>query len=145
LQLLTNTDRKSTLWGMIACYVLALACLAGGVYQAVVLLSLINNGRSAQALVVDADVGVKGNKRAVLRFVTDTGDTVVSRDQFDMLLFRFEKGDSVTVLYDPLDTRSVTVDLGLWLWLQPAVFIFGFVFLIALGILLSRLRRPGRE
>jgi hypothetical protein len=93
--------------------------------------------------VVDVEAGVKGNKRAVLRFVTDTGDTVVSRDQFDMLLFRFEQGDSVTVLYDPSDTHSATIDLGQWLWLQPAVFIFGFFFLIALGILLSRIRRRG--
>ena len=130
---------------MIACYALALACLAGGVYQAQVLLSLLHNGRTAQAQVIDVDVGAKGNKRAVLRFVTETGDTVVARDQFDMLLFRFEQGDSVTVLYDTSNTRNVTIDLGAWLWLQPAVFIFGFFFLIALGILLTRLRRRKSE
>jgi hypothetical protein len=143
--LLTKADTKSTLWGVIACYALAIACLAGGVYQSFVLLSLLHNGRTAQAQVVDVDVGAKGNKRAVLRFVTEAGDTAVARDQFDMLLFRFEQGDSVTVLYDPSNTQSATIDLGPWLWLQPAVFMLGLVFIIALGRLLTRLRRRRSE
>jgi co-chaperonin GroES (HSP10) len=143
--LLTKADSKPTLWGVIACYALAFACLAGATYQAGILLSLMHNSQEAQARVIDVDVGVKGNKRALLRFVTETGDTIIARDMFDMLLFRFEQGDSVTVLYDPSDTRSVTIDLGLWLWLQPAVFMFGFFFLVALGMWLSRLRRRGSE
>jgi hypothetical protein len=44
LLLLTKADKKSTLWAVIACYALALACLAGGIYQVGMLLSLTHNG-----------------------------------------------------------------------------------------------------
>ena len=133
-----NSNRRSTVLGIIACYILALACLAGGVYQTHRLLSLVNEGKRADAVVVGIDVGVKGGKRAVLQFVTDAGSTVVTRDLFQMMVFRFDKGEHVTVLYDPSDPGIATIDLGLWTWQQPVFFYFGFVFLGILGLLIAR-------
>ncbi len=83
--------------------------------------------------VVTIQVGVKGGKRAVLQFVTDVGETVASRDLLEMMLIRFSKGDRVTVMYDPSDTATATIDLGLWTWQQPACFFLGFVVLAVLG------------
>jgi hypothetical protein len=133
-----SSNRRSTILGIIACYILAFACLAGGVYQTHRLLHLANKGKRADAVVVGIDVGVKGSKRAVLRFVTDTGRTAESRDLFQIMVFRFNKGDHVTVLYDPSDPGIATIDLGLWTWQQPVFFYFGFVFLGILGLLIAR-------
>jgi len=132
----TGPSMKSTRWGIIACYLLALACLAGGIYQTSILLPLVKAGKLADAKVIDIEVGVKGGKRAVLQFVTDTGETVKSRDLFEMMLFRSSKGDRVTVLYDPADTTIATIDHGLWTWQQPVFFFSGFVLLMLLGVLL---------
>jgi len=141
-----SANRRSPFWGIAACFILAFICLAGGLYQTRLLLHLTNAGKRADAVVVGIDVGAKGGKRAVLQFVTDTGSTAVSRDQFQMMVFRFHKGDHVTALYDPADPGNVTIDLGLWTWQQPVIFYFGFVFLGILGLLLSRLepaQKPG--
>ena len=140
-----NPNRRSPIWGIGACFILAFICLAGGIYQTQFLLHLTNEGKRADAVVVGIDVGAKGSKRAVLQFVTDTGSTAVSHDQFQMLAFRFHKGDHVTALYDPADPGIATIDLGLWTWQQPVIFYFGFIFLGILGLFLSRpepLRNP---
>jgi hypothetical protein len=121
--------------------VLAFLCLAGSLYQSTVLVALVKTGKRADAEVVRIETGVKGGKRAVLQFVTDRGDTAVSRDLFEMMLFRFSKGDRVTVLYDPADTGIATIDLGLWTWQQPVLFFSGFVLLLVLGIMLPRLEK----
>jgi Protein of unknown function (DUF3592) len=131
-----------------ACFILAFACLVAGIYQTHRLLFLINEGNRADAEVVGIDVGVKGGKRAVLQFLTDTGRSAVSRDQFQMMVFRFHKGDHVGVLYDPADPGIVTIDLGLWTWQQPVFFYFGCIFLGMLGLLLVRrvlCRNPVRD
>lgn len=133
-----SSSERSTILGIMACFILAFACLAGGIYQTHRLLFLINEGNRADAEVVGIDVGVKGGKRAVLQFVTITGRSAVSRDQFQMMVFRFHKGDHVSVLYDPADPGIVTIDLGLWTWQQAVFFYFGFIFLGMLGLLLTR-------
>ena len=135
-----SANRRSPFWGIVACFILASICLAGGIYQTQLLLHLTIEGKRADAVVVGIDVGARGSKRAVLQFVTDTGSTAVSRDQFQMLVFRFHKGDHVTAWYDPADPGIVTIDLGLWTWQQPVFFYLGFVFLGILGLLLPRLK-----
>ena len=140
----TDANKKIALWGIIACYILAFACLVGGIYTTNILAPLVKEGKLADAEVIGIDVGVKGGKRAILQFVTDTGSTAVSRDLFEMLVFRFNEGDRVAVLYNPSDVSIATIDLGLWIWLQPVLFFFGFVFLSALGILLPRLKSARR-
>lgn len=145
-QLRISSTGKSSIAGIIACFILAFICLAGGIYQTHRLLLLTDEGKRADAQVVGIDVGVRGGKRAVLQFVTDTGHTAVSRDLFLMLAFRFHKGDHVTVLYSPSDPDLATIDLGLWTWQEPVIFYFGFVFLGILGLLLSRsvpAQKPG--
>jgi len=141
-----SSTRRSTIPGIIACFILAVICLASGIYHTHRLLFLINEGNRADAEVVGIDVGAKGGKRAVLQFVTDTGRTAVSRDLFLMLAFRFHKGDHVTVLYNPSDPGIASIDLGLWTWQQPVIFYFGFVFLGIPGLFLSRsepVQKPG--
>jgi len=78
--------------------------------------------------------------------VTDTGTIAVSRDQFEMMVFRLHKGDHDTVLCGPADAGIATIDIGLWPWQQPVFFCFGFIFLCMPGLLLSRLepaQKPG--
>jgi hypothetical protein len=135
-----SANRRSAFWGIVACFILAFLCLAGGIYQTRLLLHLTIEGKRADAVVVGIDVGARGSKRAVLQFVTDTGSTAVSRDQFQMLVYRFHKGDHVTAWYDPADPGIVTIDLGLWTWQQPVFFYLGFVLLGILGLLLPRLK-----
>jgi Protein of unknown function (DUF3592) len=89
--------------------------------------------QKAEGEAVAIRVGVKGGKRAVLRFVTDAGETVESRDPTEMMLVRYSKGDRVTLMYDPSDTGTATIDLGLWTWHQPACCFPGFVLLAVLG------------
>jgi len=129
---------KRSHWGIISCYLLALACLAGSIYQASVLLPLLRYGKRVEGAVVDIQVGVKGGKRAVLQFVTDTGDTVESPDLLEMMLIRFSRDDRVTVIYDPSNTDTATIDLGVWTWQEPAFFLFGFILLAVLGIVLPK-------
>ena len=128
----TDTNNKTSFWGILACYTLALVCLVGGIYTTNLLVPLIKEGKLADAEVVGIDVGAKSSKRAILQFITDTGSTAVSHDMFEMMIFRFNKGDRVTVLYNPLDVSVVTVDLGLWIWQQPVIFFFGFILLSVL-------------
>jgi hypothetical protein len=141
-----ETKKKTGRWGIIACYILALVCLSAAIYQVKLLLPLLKGGRRAEALVIGIDVGVKGGKKAIFQFFTETGRDVTSRDMFDMYIIRLHKGEHVTVVYDPSDTKIVTADLGLWTWQGPAIFFFGFAFLAALGISLQRLKlRRGKQ
>ena len=135
-----SSNRISNTLGIGARYLLALACLAGGMYQTHRLLHLTNAGRRADATVIGIDVDAKGGKRAMLQLVTATGDTVVSRDLIPVMVFRFNNGDHVTVLYDPSDPGLATIDLGVWTWQQPVFFYSGFALLGLLGLLLARAR-----
>jgi hypothetical protein len=80
----------------------------------IVLLHTMNVSKRTDAIVVDIDVGVKGGKKAVLQFSTNSGRSVKSHDLFRMYLIRHHQGDRVTVVYDPADEKTVTVDLGPW-------------------------------
>ncbi len=133
-------NSRTTYWGIIACYFLALTCLAIAIHQTSILLTLVREGKLADAEVVGIEAGVKGGKRAVLQFVTDTGSSTVSRDLFQMMVIRFHKGDHVTVLYSPSNAGIATIYLGLWTWQEPAFLFFGFVFLSILGLLLPRFK-----
>ncbi|MCP3870700.1 MAG: DUF3592 domain-containing protein [Gammaproteobacteria bacterium] len=130
-------DRK-TFWGLTACFLLAVTFLAAGVYEIGFLMPLLNDGKRADATVVEIKIGVKGGKRALLQFVTEAGKTEVADDHFEMLFFRFEKGARVTVLYDPKNPQIATIDLGLWVWQLPMFFFSGFLILSILGIVLFR-------
>ena len=126
---------------LVVCSILALACLVAAIYSLQNLTPLINEGRRADAVVVAVDLGVKGTRKAVFRFVTDMGDEVVATDTQDMYFVRLHTGEQVGVIYDPVDPTLVTADLGLWVWQGPAIFLFGFVFLMALGLLVPRMKK----
>lgn len=133
--------RKADRWGLVACYLLALACLVAAVYNLQMLVPLLNNGRHADAVVVAVDRGVKGAMNAVFQFVTETGTEVVAQDRLDMYFVRMETGEQVTVIYDPSDPTVVTADLGVWVWQGPAVFLLGFILLVFLGWLLPQMKK----
>lgn len=136
-----RSKKMSDRIGVLACYLLALLCLAGGGHRTRQLSSLVSDGRTAAAVVDGIHRGVKGLKSAELRFTVEDGTEVRTRDILPMMVFRFQKGETVTVLYDPADPKLVTVDLGIWIWLQPAVFYAGAVLLVVLGLVMPRMNR----
>ena len=117
---------------------MALACLVASIYQTQLLLPLLKNGMRTEAIVVDIHRGAKGSKFAIYQFDTETDQQVTSRDNFQMYFIRLDKGEQVTVIYDPNDTNIITADLGLWNWQSTTIFLFGFVFLAILGLLILR-------
>ena len=128
--------------GIAGCYLFALISLGIAMYETRTLLHLLKNGKRADAVVVEIDVGTKGGKKAVFQFTTESGEQVSSHDLLQMFLIRHDPGDAVIVLYDPSDTKIATIDIGPWMWQEPGFLYFGFVFLFGLGVLLSRGRRP---
>lgn len=126
-----------------ACCFLALTSLAISVYQIQQLAPLLKNGKHAEAVVIGIERGFRNSKRAIYQFPVETGNTVTSRDIFQMYIIRLHKGDHVTVMYDPSDTENVTADTGLWIWQGPVIFLFGFVFLVTTGVLIFRFK-PGK-
>ena len=125
--------------GVLACYALALLCLAGGGYRTRHLTTLTTDGDTAAAVVDGIHRGTKGLKSAELRFTTQTGEEITARDILPMMIFRFKKGESVRVIYHPPDPRLVTVDLGRWIWLQPVAFFAGAVMLTVLAVMMPRM------
>jgi len=133
----SKTDHKL----IAVCFLLALACLVAAVYELQILLPLVNRGSHADAQVVAVERGVKGTRKAVYRFVTAGGEEVVTPDWLDMYLIRFKAGERVVVFYDPSDPTLVTADLGQWVWQGPAIFLSGAVLLVALGLVLPRMKK----
>ena len=138
---MTGVASKTDRGMVVVCFLLALACLVAGVYELQLLLPLVNRGSRADAEVVAVERGVKGTRKAVYRFVATGGKEVVTPDRQDMYLVRLHTGGRVAVLYDPSDPTLVTADLGLWVWQGPAIFLSGAVFLVALGLLLPRMKK----
>jgi hypothetical protein len=131
---------KNNSLGLLAvCSVLALTCLVASMYLLQMLLPLVNEGRRADAVVVAVDLGVKGTRKAVFRFVTDMGDEVVATDTQDMYFVRLHTGEQVGIIYDPADPTLVTADLGLWVWQGPMIFCTGAIVLVTLGLVLPRM------
>ena len=133
-----NRQKTVAQLGFVGGLLLAFTSLGIGIYQTMVLLHLLNNGKRAHGVVIDIDVGVKGGRKAVFQFTTESGQLVTSRDVFQMILIRHRKGDTVTVLYDPSNVKAATVDMGLWTWQEPGALYFGFVFLLGLTLFLRR-------
>ncbi len=127
--------------GIFACIALAVLCLVGGVHRARQLTTLKSEGLKTAAVVDGIYRGAKGLKSAQLRFTPRAGTEIVARDILPMMLFRFKKGEQVTVIYHPPNPRLVTIDLGIWIWLQPAIFFTGAVVLITLALVLPRMSR----
>lgn len=131
-----NNVRKNS--GVIACYVLAFACLFASIYHTKQLLNLYNEGLRAEAVVVGIKVGAKGSKTAIYEFNHETRGQVRAKDIFQMYFYRHQTGDEVTVIYNPLNKNKITADIGLWNWQGTVIFGLGFIFLIVLGILILR-------
>jgi hypothetical protein len=119
--------------------VLAFACLIAAIYHIKLLFPLLKHGIRTDAVVTGIDIGAKGSKKAIYRYQAKTGAEINSRDIFQMYVIRLHKGDRVTVIYDPDDATVVTADLGIWVWQGSAIFLFGFVFFTALGIVILTL------
>lgn len=124
--------------GALACYALALLCLAGGGYRTRQLTTLTAEGVSTAAVVDGIHRGAKGLKSAELRFFMRGGEEILARDILPMMIFRFKKGQHVQVLYYPPDPKLVTVDLGIWMWLQPVFFFAGSIMLVVLAVAMPR-------
>lgn len=136
------TDKKDRTFriGMFAGLFLAVTSLGIAVHETMTLSHLLREGKRADAVIVDIDSGYKRGKKAVLQFTTEAGEIVTARSLFQMHLIRNHRGDEVTVLYDPSDPKTATIDLGLWIWQEPAFLYFGFVFLVALSFAMLGLK-----
>lgn len=127
--------------GVAACYLLAFVSLGIAVHETRALLALLEHGERANAVVVGIHVGVKGGKKAMFEFETESGERVTSRDLFQMYLVRHEVGDAVVALYESRDPQVATIDIGPWMWQEPGLLYFAFAFLAGLGVLLLRAER----
>ena len=116
-----NSYKRKEILGVVSCFLLAALCLAGGISQTAKLRVLLNEGKRVEAQVFGIKSGAKGLKTAILQFAMDTGDVVTATDMFPIMMVRFKKGEYVTALYNPLDVKHVTVDIGLWMWQQPII------------------------
>ena len=126
---------------MLAAVVLALTSLFAAYYHVKYLQPLLDEGERVTGLVVDIDHGAKGSKWAVYAFHTRDGQSITARDLFQMYFKRLDKGEEIPVLYLPSNPKIVTADLGAWNWQGPAIFLFGFVFLLTAGILILKYRK----
>ena len=125
-------------WGIIACCILAFTSLGGAVYHLHILIPLINHGIKTEATVANIQKGGRNIKFAIYHYQIKSGDKLTSRDKFQMYIIRLHKGDRVTVIYDPENPEIVTADLGLWTWQGVVIFLFGFMFLMTIGVLILR-------
>jgi len=136
-KLLKQVDRRQPVWLLLLFATLSLAL---GIYQTRQLMHLQQNGLRATAEVVAIETGIKGARKAVLRFRTETGTVQETRDRFRMYLVRYHTGDAVIALYDPLEPGNATVDTGPWMWQEPALLFTGFAVLAGLAMLVPRLQ-----
>ena len=67
--------------GTAGCYLFALVALGFALHETRTLLHLLSEGKRAEAVVVEIDVGVKGGKKAVFPFTADTGEQITSRER----------------------------------------------------------------
>lgn len=130
--------KRKDLAGLIATLVLSFLCLFAAIYHIQKVSLLLKQGEKADARVVDIYRGARNSKWAVYAFQTQLNNKITARDQFQMYIKRMDKGDQVRVIYLPNDPTFVTADLGLWIWQGTVIFIFGFIFLLIIGILILK-------
>lgn len=133
-----NKLKRRDLAGLIAAMVLSFSCLFAAVYHYQKLSPLIKQGEKADARVVDIYRGARNSKWAVYAFQTQSNKKITARDQFQMYIKRMNKGDQVKVFYLPNNPEIVTADLGIWIWQGTVIFMFGFIFLLIMGILILK-------
>ena len=133
--------KVSNRFAMLAAVVLALTSLFAAYYHVKYLLPFLDEGERVTALVVDIHRGARNSKWAVYTFHTREGQSVTARDLFQMYFKRLHRGEEVPVLYLPSNPKIVTADLGAWNWQGPAIFLFGFIFLLTIGILILGYRK----
>lgn len=132
-----NTTLRNRI-GLAAASFLALVSLGCAVYSTATLHYLLTEGVKTDAVVAGIHSGTKGSKRAVLEFTDQQGRPVKTRDYCQFFLVRPDRGEQVTVIYDPENPQTATIDLGIWTWQQPVAFYLGFLFLAGLGALIFR-------
>lgn len=125
-------------YAVIACLVLAIACIAAFIFHVYKLSPLLDHGKRAVAVVTGFHRGVRGSKWAIYRFVTEKGEEISARDLFQMYIIRLDKGDEITVIYDPDNPATVTANFGILIWQGPVIFLSGFVLLTVLGFLIKK-------
>ncbi|NNE36483.1 MAG: DUF3592 domain-containing protein [Rhodothermales bacterium] len=98
---------------------------------------LLTQGVKTTGVVVGIDVGVKGIRSVEARFTTLEGLTIVGRDVHKTQWFNAnERGDWVTLHYDPQEPEKILLHRGFWMWSNPAFMLAGGAFLCGLGLFL---------
>lgn len=124
--------------------ILAAACLGAGTYHLRQIAFLSELGVRTGGRVAAIERGARNSKWPVYEFTTRAGIEVRARDVMQLMFAPVERGDAVTVIYDPADPSIVTADLGPWLWRGPAIFFCGAALLAGLGAAIWIYRRRGQ-
>lgn len=126
--------------GVLAAVILSLACLIAAAYHVKIILELKHYGITVPAKVVAIEHGAKNSKMAVYQYRTISGREMKARDKFLQYVVRVHKGESVRVIYHREDVRTVTADLGIYIWQAPLIFFAGFMLVGTLAFLIWRNR-----
>jgi len=135
---MSTNKRRSNIIGSIACVIMGLLSLAFGCFMSIQVQRLESTGMHADAIVTHVKTGAKNSKTATVAFQTTDGDNIQAQCIFQMFVIRHEKGDRVSVLYDPGDPDTVMIDNGIWNWDQPAFGLLGGIMLLGLAVLILR-------
>lgn len=119
-----------------------IACLLAATYHIQIILSLKQHGIHANATVVAIKRGARNSSWAVYRFPLSNAQETIAQDVFQQYIKQVDKDDSIQVIYDKNDPKTVTADLGLWIWQAPAIFLSGFLMLAILAFFIWRKRSP---
>lgn len=129
---------------LVACAILAIACLIAAIYHVRSLSSLLERGERTEAVVTGFRSGARNARWAVYEFTTADGIAASAADIFQLYLHRPNRGDTLRVIYDPRDPAIVTADRGLWTWEGAGIFGFGTLLFVALWVLiLTHSRKRG--
>ena len=122
-----------------AILLLALMSFVVGYFMLSERLYLLNKGEQTVGMVIGVDVGVKGSKSVEVEFNTLGGRQVIGRDIHITQWFAAnEKGEKVTLYYDPSKPENILIMRDIWIWSNPAFLLAGGVFLTGLVIFISR-------
>jgi hypothetical protein len=135
-----RSQRFKDIAGTAAALIIAITSLAAAIYHVYVVLDLKQNGSTVDARVIDIERGARNSKWAVYDYTTEGGQQTVARDIFQQYIKRVRKGQDVRVIYLDREVKTVTADLGVWIWQAPAIFFCGFFILAVIAFFIWRAR-----
>lgn len=135
-----RSQRFKDVAGTVAALIIAITSLVAAIYHLRVVLDLKQHGTVVNARVIDIERGARNSKWAVYDYTTESGQKTVARDIFQQYIKRVHPGQDVRVIYLNRETKTVTADLGVWIWQAPVIFFSGFLILGVIAFFIWRAR-----